>query len=117
MSAFAEQLEAINRIPGVRGSMVVAAEDGLMVEADLMIGVPGAAVAALVASLFRRARRSVSAAEFGSASFLQVEGEEGFLFAAAPAEMGDLLLVVVAERWVNVGLIRLEAARAAGALE
>ncbi|HEX2092809.1 MAG TPA: roadblock/LC7 domain-containing protein [Longimicrobiaceae bacterium] len=116
MSAFAEQLAGISRIPGVRGSMVVAAEDGLVVEADLMIGVPGPAVAALVASLFRRARRSVSAAEFGSASFVQVEGEEGFLFAAAPAEMGDLLLVVVAERWVNVGLIRLEAARVAGAL-
>lgn len=117
MSAFAEQLSVINRIPGVRGSMVVAAEDGLVVEADLMIGVPGPAVAALVASLFRRARRSVSAAAFGSASFIQVEGDDGFLFAAAPQEMGDLLLVVVAERWVNVGLVRLEAARAAGALE
>jgi predicted regulator of Ras-like GTPase activity (Roadblock/LC7/MglB family) len=116
MSSFAEPLERVNRIPGVRGSMVVAAEDGLVVEADLMVGVPGPAVAALVASLFRRARRSVSAAELGSAAFLQVEGEEGYLFAAAPPEMGDLLLVVVAERWVNVGMLRLEAARAAGAL-
>lgn len=116
MSTFSGPLERMSRIPGVRGSMVVAAEDGLMVEGDLMVGVPGPAVAALVASLFRRARRSVSAAELGSAAFLQVEGEEGFLFAAAPPEMGDLLLVVVAERWVNVGMIRLEAARAAGAL-
>lgn len=116
MSSFAGPLERLNRIPGVRGSMVVAAEDGLVVEADLMVGVPGPAVAALVASLFRRARRSVSAAELGSAAFLQVEGEEGYLFAAAPPEMGDLLLVVVAERWVNVGMLRLEAARAAGAL-
>ena len=116
MSAFAEPLERLNRISGVRGSMVVAAEDGLVVEADLMVGVPGPAVAALVASLFRRARRSVSAAAFGSASFLQVEGEEGYLFAAAPPDGGDLLLVVVAERWVNVGMLRLEAGRAAGAL-
>lgn len=116
MSGFAEPLERVNRIPGVRGSMVVAAEDGLVVEADLMIGVPGPAVAALVASLFRRARRSVSAAEFGSAAFVQVEGEAGYLFAAAPPEIGDLLLVVIAERWVNVGLLRLEAARIAGTL-
>lgn len=116
MSAFSAPLERMSRIPGVRGSMVVAAEDGLLVEADLMVGVPGPAVAALVASLFRRARRSVSAAELGKAAFLQVEGEGGFLFAAAPPEMGDLLLVVVAERWVNVGMVRLEAARAAGAL-
>lgn len=117
MSAYAGVLEGMSRISGVRGSMVVAAEDGLLVEADLMVGVPGPAVAALVASLFRRARRSVEAAELGSAAFLQVEGEEGFLFAAAPERMGDLLLVVVAERWVNVGMVRLEAARAAGALE
>jgi len=116
MSGFSEHLAGINRIPGVRGSMVVAAGDGLVVEADLMIGVPGPAVAALAASLFRRARRSVSAAAFGSASFLQVEGEEGFLFAAAPGADADLLLVVVAERRVNVGLVRLEAARAAAAL-
>lgn len=116
MSAYAEVLARVNRIPGVRGSMVVAAEDGLIVEEELMLGVPGPAAAALVASLFRRARRSVSAAAFGSASYLQVEGESGLLFAAAPHQLGDLLLVVVAEAWVNVGLVRLEAGRAVEAL-
>ncbi|HEX5724045.1 MAG TPA: roadblock/LC7 domain-containing protein [Longimicrobiaceae bacterium] len=116
MSAYAPLLERVNRVTGVRGSMVVAAEDGLVVEEDLMVGVPGPAVAALVAALFRRARRSVDAARFGSAAFLQVEGEEGLLFAAAPPQLGDLLLVVVAESWVNVGLVRLEAARVVEAL-
>ena len=116
MSAYAELLDRVNRVTGVRGSMVVAAEDGLIVEEDLMVGVPGPAVAALVASLFRRARRSVQAAEFGSASFVQVEGDDGLLFAAAPPQLGDLLLVVVAEGWVNVGLVRLEAQRVVEAL-
>ncbi len=116
MSAYAELLDRVNRVNGVRGSMVVAAEDGLIVEEDLMVGVPGPAVAALVASLFRRARRSVQAAEFGSASFVQVEGDDGLLFAAAPPQLGDLLLVVVAEGWVNVGLVRLEAQRVVEAL-
>lgn len=116
MSDYGEVLGRVNAINGVRGSMIVAAEDGLVVEADLMIGVPGPAVAALVASLFRRARRSTQAAAFGPAAFLQVEGADGLLFAAAPPELGDLLLVVVAEGWVNVGLVRLEAARVAGAL-
>ena len=109
MSAHSALLERINRVSGVRGSMIVAAEDGLIVEEELMVGVPGPAAAALVAALFRRARRSVEAASFGSAGYLQVEGEGGLLFAAAPPEMGDLLLVVVAEAWVNVGLVRLEA--------
>jgi predicted regulator of Ras-like GTPase activity (Roadblock/LC7/MglB family) len=116
VSAYRELLDRVNRINGVRGSMMVAAEDGLIVEEDLMVGVPGPAAAALVASLFRRARRSVQAAEFGSAAYLQVDGEDGLLFAAAPPELGDLLLVVIAERWVNVGMVRLEAARVAGAM-
>ena len=116
MSDFGELLERINRIPGVRGSMVVAAEDGLIVEEDLMVGVPGPAAAALVAALFRRARRSVEAASFGTAAYLQVEGESGLLFAAAPPQLGDLLLVVIAEHRVNVGLVRLEAQKVVEAL-
>lgn len=116
MSAYSALLGGINRISGVRGSMVVAVDDGLIVAEDLMVGVPGPAAAALVASLYRRARRSVEAAAFGSAAYLQVEGEDGLLFAAAPPQLGDLLLVVVAESWVNVGLVRLEAQKAVEAL-
>jgi predicted regulator of Ras-like GTPase activity (Roadblock/LC7/MglB family) len=116
VSAFRAVLEHVNRVTGVRGSMVVALADGLVVEEELMVGVPGDAAAALVASIFRRARRSVEAAEFGAARFVQVEGELGLLFAAAPPQLGDLLLVVVAESWVNVGLVRLEAAKAVEAL-
>jgi predicted regulator of Ras-like GTPase activity (Roadblock/LC7/MglB family) len=81
-----------------------------------MVGVPGPAVAALVASIFRRARRSMTSAEFGAAAFVQVDGDDGLLFAAAPPQLGDLLLVVVAERWVNVGLVRLEAQKVVEAL-
>ena len=116
MSAYGELLERVNRVTGVRGSMVVAVEDGLVVEEDLMVGVAGDAVAALVASIFRRARKSLEAAGFGAAGFLQVDADDGLLFAAAPPRFDDLLLVVVAERWVNVGLVRLEAAKVVGAL-
>jgi predicted regulator of Ras-like GTPase activity (Roadblock/LC7/MglB family) len=111
--SFAALLQGINRVRGVRGSMVVASDDGLVVESELMFGVPGPAVAALVASLFRRAQRSVAGAKLGESSFLQLEAEEGYLFAVAPPQGGDLLLVVVAERWVNVGLVRLAVAQVA----
>jgi predicted regulator of Ras-like GTPase activity (Roadblock/LC7/MglB family) len=116
VSAYGVLLDRVNRVSGVRGSMVVALEDGLIVEEDLMVGVPGGAVAALVASIFRRARRSVETAEFGHAQFVQVEADDGLLFAAAPPAMGDLLLVVIAEGWVNVGMVRLEAAKVVEAL-
>lgn len=115
-TAYGSLLAQVNRVTGVRGSMVVALEDGLIVEEDLMVGVPGAAVAALVASIFRRARRSMTTLDFGDSAFVQVDGDEGLLFAAAPPQLGDLLLVVVAERWVNVGLVRVEAQRVVEAL-
>jgi predicted regulator of Ras-like GTPase activity (Roadblock/LC7/MglB family) len=109
--SFSALLQGVNRVRGVRGSMVVAAEDGLMVESELMFGVPGPAVAALVASLFRRAQRSAAGAGMGEAALLQMEAEEGYLFAAAPPGEGELLLVVIAERWVNVGMVRLALGR------
>lgn len=114
MSRLGGLLSGVNRISGVRGSMIVAADDGLVVEADLMVGVPGPAVAALAASLFGRARRSVAASDLGSLAFLQLEAADGLVFAAAPAAGSDLLLVVVADPNVNVGLVRIEAGRAAG---
>lgn len=109
--SFSALLQDLNRVRGVRGSLVVAAEDGLMVESELMFGVPGPALAALVASLFRRAQRSVAGARLGRSSFLQLEADDGYLFAAAPPQGGDLLLVVIAERAVNVGMVRLAAAK------
>lgn len=111
MSRAEALLRRVNRVAGVRGSLLVAAEDGLVVAADLMIGVPGEALAALVASLFRRSRRSVGAASLGELGYLQVEADEGLIFAAAAPGMDDVLLVVAAEKWVNIGLVRLETAR------
>jgi predicted regulator of Ras-like GTPase activity (Roadblock/LC7/MglB family) len=113
VSEYADSLSRLNRIPGVRGSMIVAAEDGLIVEEDLMAGIPGSAVAALAASVFARAVRSVAAAELGGVTWLQLDATGGFMFAAAPPRGSDLLLVVITERAVNVGLVRIEATRIA----
>lgn len=112
MSDFGTVLSNLNRIPGVRGSMVIAAEDGLVIEADLMIGVAGPAVAALAASLFRRAQRSLTAADLGAVQFLQLEADNGLLFAAGSQERESLLAVVTDTR-ANVGMLRLAAAAAA----
>jgi hypothetical protein len=53
----------------------------------------------------------VAGAGLGDSSFLQLEADEGYLFAASPEGEGELLLVVVAERWVNVGMVRLAVTR------
>ena len=105
---FAEVLAALTRQRGVLGSMVVSEADGIIVDSNLQIGVKGSVVAALAASLYRKARLSAGAAGLGTANFVQLEAERG---------RGDLLLVTVAESRANVGLIRVEMLRATQVLD
>jgi predicted regulator of Ras-like GTPase activity (Roadblock/LC7/MglB family) len=107
-------LDAVTRVRGVRGAMLVVGEDGLVVAESLMEGIRGNAVAALAASLAKRFRRASEAAACGPPRFLHLQATEGTLL-AAPAPSG-MLLVVVAEADVNVGLVRLEMLKAAEAI-
>ncbi len=106
-------LERIARVRGVRGSMWVSADDGIAVAQFLMEGVKGKAIAALAASLARKASGAAAATGAGAVRFLQMEAEGGTLL-VAPAPR-DLLVVALAEGGVNVGLARLEMMRAAEA--
>ena len=54
MNATQDALDRVTRVPGVRGALVVAAADGLVVAEQLMDGVDGQAVAALAGSLIGR---------------------------------------------------------------
>ena len=112
-SPFSDMLAALIRQRGVLGSMVVSESDGIIVDSNLQIGVRGPAVAALAASLFRKARLSARAARLGEATFLQLEAAEGRVCAAG---RNDLVLVTVAESRANVGLIRVEMLKALGGL-
>lgn len=103
-------IERLSRVPGARGALIVEAEAGVLVMAELADGVNGSAVAALAASLFRSTARAAAAADFGALATLQLDAEHGHLV-VAPG--GDLLVVVVATHDAQLGLIRLEAQRAA----
>jgi predicted regulator of Ras-like GTPase activity (Roadblock/LC7/MglB family) len=89
----------------VTAALVVSENDGIVVDSNLQIGQSGDAVAALAASLYRKARLSSRAAGMGAVSFMQLEAPQGRLCAVGG---GQLVLVVVAETSVNVGLIRVE---------
>ena len=106
---FADVLAPLSRQRGVLGSMVVSERDGIIVDALLHSGLRGSVVAALAASLYRKARLSSAAAGFGETGFLQLEAERGRVYAVGRA---DLLLVTIAESRANVGLIRVEMLRA-----
>jgi predicted regulator of Ras-like GTPase activity (Roadblock/LC7/MglB family) len=108
-SPFTGVLQALIRQRGVVGSMVVSESDGIIVDSNLQIGVRGPVVAALAASLYRKARMSAEAAGFGAATFVQLEAERGRVCAAG---RNDLVFVAVAEARANVGLIRVELLKA-----
>lgn len=104
-SPFAEILGALIRQRGVSGSLVVSEADGIVVDSNVRIGVKAEVLAALSASLYRRARFAAQAAGYGEATFLQLEAEQGRICAVG---RNDLVLVVVTEPGANVGLVRME---------
>jgi predicted regulator of Ras-like GTPase activity (Roadblock/LC7/MglB family) len=106
-------LDRISRVRGVRGSMVVAADDGIAVAQLLMEGVNGKAVAALAGSLARKMGGAAAATGAGRVRFLQMDAAEGTLLVAMAPR--DLLVVALADPTVNVGLCRIEMMRAAEA--
>ena len=107
---FRRLLDVITRVRGVRGAMLVAVDDGLVVAESLMEGVRGNAVAALAASLMKRFGRAARAGGVGTPHFLHLQALDGTLLMVPAPE--DMLLVAVAEAEVNVGLVRLEMLRA-----
>lgn len=109
-SPFTAVLDGLTRVRGVRASLVVSATDGIAIDSNLQIGQDGGRVAALAASLYRKARKSAAAAGLGGTGFMQLDAERGRLCLIGGDEM---VLVVVAERDASVGLIRVEMLRAA----
>jgi predicted regulator of Ras-like GTPase activity (Roadblock/LC7/MglB family) len=106
-------VERLSRVSGVRGALVVEVEAGLPVSAELAEDVSGAAVAALAAGLYRRTNAAAAAAGFGPARTLQLETAEGHVLMVGA---GELMVVVVTEPAAQLGLVRLEAHRAAEGL-
>ena len=101
-----EALERVCAVRGVQGSMLVSANDGLIVAEQLMEDVDGRAVAALAASLAGRLRRTTESAGLTAPSVIHMRAENGSLLAVPAAD--DLLVVVVARADANIGLARLE---------
>lgn len=105
MSAFQSTLAALIRQRGVTGALVVSERDGIVVDQAVQVGVRSEVVAALAASLYRRARLAAEAAGFGDTGFLQLDAEQGRVCALG---RGDLVIVVVTEPAANIGLVRVE---------
>ena len=110
---FAEAVDRLSRVPGVRGALIVESDAGVPVIAELASGVDGGAIAALASSLFRRTRKASDTAHFGDVRTMHLEAEAGHIVVA---NGGEMLVVVVAEKTAQLGQVRLEAHKAAEAL-
>ena len=102
---FRRLLDQVTRVRGVRGALLVAGEDGLVVAEAVMEGVRANALAALTGSLARRMRRSADAAGVGFPQFVHVQAAGGTI-CIVPAPDGTLV-VAIADPEVNVGMLRL----------
>ncbi len=107
-------LARLSRVSGVAGALVVEAAAGVPVAAELAGGVDGNAVAALAASMYRRAEQTAAIGGFESLRTLQLEAEHGHVV-VAPA--GIVLVIAVAARDAQLGLVRVETQRAAESLQ
>jgi uncharacterized protein len=110
---FTAAVERLSRIAGVRGALIVESDAAVPVVSELSEGVNGTAVAALAASMFRRTLQATETAQLGRLSTLQLEADEGHVVVV---DAGELILVVIAARDAQLGMIRLEAMRAAQSL-
>lgn len=112
-SAFKGTLDSVMKMPGIRGALVVAVHDGLVVDGRVHVDVQGAAVAALAASLYRRACQATGDSD-DVGRFVELEAEQGRIMIAGA---GELALMAVVEKRANAGQARLAVRRAAANLE
>jgi predicted regulator of Ras-like GTPase activity (Roadblock/LC7/MglB family) len=110
---FQAVLNTIMRQRGVTGCIVVDARDGVIVSSTLQFGMRGNVVAALMASLVKKAQQSATAAGLGEASFVQLDAEQGRVCAV---EAEGLVLVAVADLRASVALLRVALLDARAAL-
>ncbi len=102
-------LAALARLRGVRAVLLTALADALPIESSAHVDVDRDALAAFATDLYRRATQSAGVAGAGDVRVVSLDAEEGRLVASA---RDGLLLVLMAERETNPGLLRLALRRA-----
>jgi predicted regulator of Ras-like GTPase activity (Roadblock/LC7/MglB family) len=97
-------LEELNKTSGITGSMLVG-NDGIVIASDLNTSFEDETIGALAASITSNIQKSLDRMQQTALRQITIEANTGKLF-FADANIG--ILVVTAEKDVNIGLIRLE---------
>lgn len=112
-SPFVDLLAGLARQRGVQGGLVVSERDGIVVDAHVQIGVRANVIAALAASIHRKARQAASAAGLGAVTYLELVAANGRLCMAG---RDDLVIVVITDARATAGLLRAAVLRACESL-
>lgn len=107
-------LKKINRISGVRGSLMVS-HDGMVVVSDVSEGIDEGGISALASTIFVNLENALSRLSLGIPEHFAIAGERGriLLFNIG----GELVLAVLTRKDVNMGLLKVELKDAAEELE
>ncbi len=115
LTRWQEMLQEVIHIPGVRGALVVSADDGLVVAETVMPDVETADLAALAAALVARSARMTQRMGATPPRLMHLEAEQGALVAAAGPD--PLWLVALTRPEVEFGRLRLLLGDLAGVLD
>ena len=99
-----EILSELNKTTGITGSMVVG-NDGIVIAANLQANVEDDTIGALAASITANIHKSLERLQSSPLTNVTIEADDAKLFFS---DAGLGILVVTAEKEVNIGLIRLE---------
>lgn len=114
MAVIAALVDHLSRVPGVRGAVVAARRDGIVVAEALHEGLDGDALAALATSLLERCGRVARAAGREPPALVQLRATGGTLVAGPVG--AELVACAVAAPDANLGLVRLAIAESQGAV-
>jgi hypothetical protein len=106
-------LRDLTRVSGVQGSVLVD-RDGMVILSDLEADLDDERVGAMAAAIVATVEDSLHKVHRGPLVHLQMDAQEGKILVQ---EAGKALLVVLTEKSVNIGLIRLEIKMAADKLK
>jgi predicted regulator of Ras-like GTPase activity (Roadblock/LC7/MglB family) len=110
ITAYDSVVAQVERQPGVLAAMLVGLDDGMLIAGSDPQGGEWEPAAALASSLFRRTRQAAADAGLGEATFVRLEADRGHVCATA---RGDMVLLAVTGRNINLGRLRLEMLSAA----
>jgi len=97
-------LSDLNKTSGVRGSLLVGS-DGIIIAADLESQLEDETVGAMSASIVANVSKAMERLKSETPAQITVEADHGKLFLS---DAGVGILTVIADKDVNIGLIRLE---------